>query len=73
MPFKMHKIIFFSGKKEQKKGVPTLPKIFRTVTRNTLMAFRCRVDGSSIYAYMWSIIDMPKKAVQMAQPFFYLA
>ena len=33
MPFKMHKILFF-----QKKiiRVPTLPKIFRPVTRNTL-------------------------------------
>ena len=37
MPFKMHKIIFFSRKKIIKKiCVPTLPKIFRPVTRNTL-------------------------------------
>ena len=33
MPFKMHKIIFFP----QKMCVPTLPQIFQTVTRNTLI------------------------------------
>ena len=33
MPFKMHKIIYFF----QEKNVPTLPKIFRPVTRNTLL------------------------------------
>ena len=37
-PFKMHKIIFFARKKIIKKlCVPTLPKIFRPVTRNTLI------------------------------------
>ena len=44
MPFKMHKIIFFSGKKKylKKKIIcadPTLPKIFRPVTLNTLIFF----------------------------------
>ena len=33
MPFKMHKIVFFPPKKF-KKCVPTVPKIFRPVTRN---------------------------------------
>ena len=39
MPLKMHKtIFFFPGKKIIKKiSVPTLPKIFRPVTRNTLI------------------------------------
>ena len=38
MPFKMHKMIFFQKKKIIKKiCVPTLPKIFRPVTRNTLI------------------------------------
>ena len=37
MPFKMHKIRFFSRKKIVKKiSVPTLPKIFGPVTQNTL-------------------------------------
>ena len=37
-PFKMHKIIFFPEKKIIKKNkcVPALPKIFRSITRNTL-------------------------------------
>ena len=40
MPFKMHKITFFPEKKIfKKKCVPTLPKIFRPVTRNTLTFF----------------------------------
>ena len=41
MHFKMHKIIFF----QKKKCVPTLPKIFRSVTRNTLIFYLalCRV------------------------------
>ena len=34
MPFKMHKIIFFP---EKKICVPTLPKIFRPITRNMLI------------------------------------
>ena len=34
MPLKMHKIIFFSRKK---KCVPTLPRIFRPINRNTLI------------------------------------
>ena len=34
MPFKMHKIVFFP-----EKSVPTLSKIFRPVTRNTLIFF----------------------------------
>ena len=35
-PFKMHKIIyFFPEKKLFKKCVPSLPKISRSVTRNT--------------------------------------
>ena len=36
-PFKMHKLYFFPEKKIIKKNyyVPTLPKIFRPVTRNT--------------------------------------
>ena len=33
MPFKMHKIIYYF----QKKNVPTLPKIVRPVTGNTLL------------------------------------
>ena len=37
MPFKMHKINFFSCKKKRKKSVPTLPKIFRSVARNPLI------------------------------------
>ena len=38
MPFKMHKIIFFQEKKYLKKiCMPTLPKIFRHVTQNTLI------------------------------------
>ena len=36
MPFKMHKIIYFFQKNIKKKYVPTLPKIFRPVTLNTL-------------------------------------
>ena len=38
MPFKMHKImLFFSEKKMLKKiYVPTLPKMFKTVTRKPL-------------------------------------
>ena len=45
MPFKMHKIIFFSRKISLKKTkkkqvcVPTLPKIFRPVAQNTLIFF----------------------------------
>ena len=49
MPFKMHKIIFFSRKKNiiffsrnknnKKMCVPTLPKILRPVTRNTFIFF----------------------------------
>ena len=41
MPFKMHKIMFFPEKKLKKICVPiaTLPKIFRPVTRNTLIFF----------------------------------
>ena len=35
MPFKMHKIIIIFP--EKKICVPTLPKIFRPVTRNTLI------------------------------------
>ena len=36
----MHKIIFFSRKKVIKKiCVPTLPKIFRPVSRNTLFFY----------------------------------
>ena len=35
MPFKMHKIIFFSRKKNEKKCVPNLPQISRPVTQNT--------------------------------------
>ena len=34
MPFKMHKMIYFSRKKIY---MPTLPKIFRHITRNTLI------------------------------------
>ena len=37
MPFKMHKIIFFQEKKIKTICVPTLPKMFRPVTRNTLI------------------------------------
>ena len=40
MPFKMHKIIFFFKKKKNNQKiicVPTLPKIFRPVTQNTLI------------------------------------
>ena len=39
MPFKMHKIIKKRSRKNIKKKicVPTLPKIFRPVTRNTLI------------------------------------
>ena len=38
MPFKMHKIIYLSQKKIIKKiCVSTLPKIFRPLTRNTLI------------------------------------
>ena len=38
MPFKMHKIILFSRKKKRKKiCVPTVPKVFRPVTRNMLI------------------------------------
>ena len=36
MPFKMHKFFFFFQKKK-KISVPSLPKIFRPVTRNTLI------------------------------------
>ena len=40
MPFKMHKIIFcFPEKKDKEICVPTLPEIFRPVTRNTLIFF----------------------------------
>ena len=38
MPFKMHKIYHFPEKKLIKNiCVPTIPKIFRAVTRNTLI------------------------------------
>ena len=39
MPFKMHKIIFFFQIKKivKKLCVPTLPKIFKPFTRNTLI------------------------------------
>ena len=36
-PIKMHKIIFFPEKKCLKKCEPTPPKIFRRVTRSTLI------------------------------------
>ena len=40
MPFKMHKIMFFPENKNNfKKFVPTLPKIFRPVTRNTFFYY----------------------------------
>ena len=39
MPFKMHEINFFFQKKEIKICVPTLPKISRPDTRNTLIFF----------------------------------
>ena len=42
LPFKIHKIIFFFQKNKnnlKKMCVPTLPKIFRPVTRNTLIFF----------------------------------
>ena len=56
MPFKMHKIIFF-----QKKSmcVPTLPKISRPVTRNTIMFYLALLVmmpvymGPKIYMYMY--------------------
>ena len=39
MPFKMHKTIFFFSKKDQTHVlVPTLPKIFSRITRNTLIS-----------------------------------
>ena len=39
LPFQMHKIIIFQEKKiiEIKICMPTLPKVFRPVTRNTLI------------------------------------
>ena len=39
MPFKMHKIDFFFQKRKdfKKVYVPTLPKIFRPLTQNTLI------------------------------------
>ena len=45
MPFKMYKIIFSPQKQKQNKKicVPTLPKIFRPVTRNTLNFFIYRM------------------------------
>ena len=36
MPFKLHKIIFFFSRKKN-VYLPTLPKIFRPVTQNTLI------------------------------------
>ena len=41
MPFKMNKIIFISRRRKifEKMCVPTLPKIFRPVARNTLIFF----------------------------------
>ena len=42
--FKMHKIIFFS--KKIKICVPTLPKMFRSVTRNTLIFYLAYVQYS---------------------------
>ena len=54
MPFKMHKIIKkFPEKKKKYKYicVPTLPQIFRPVTRNTLIfcppPFRRKAEGHS--------------------------
>ena len=41
MPFKMHKIIIFPEKKRKRLCVPTLPKIFGTVTRYALIIFIC--------------------------------
>ena len=35
-PFKMHESNFFHKKKIKEICVPTIPKIFRHVTRNTL-------------------------------------
>ena len=39
MPFKMYKILFFPEKENNQKNicVPTLPKIFRPATQNTLI------------------------------------
>ena len=50
MPSKMHKIIFFFSEKQKKTCVPTLPEIFRPVTRNTLIFFYLALlHGSYIY------------------------
>ena len=49
MPFKMHKIIFFFQKKKSK--VPTLPKIFSSVTPNTLI-FLFGLRGFSTLEYL---------------------
>ena len=49
LPFKTHKIIFFPEKKILKKiCVPTLPKIFRPVIRNT-------------YFFNWPYINFNQK------------
>ena len=39
LSFKMHKIIIFPEKKIKKIRVPTLPKLFRLVIRNTLIFY----------------------------------
>ena len=46
MPFKMHKIILFPEKNIKRICVPTLPKMFRPVTRNTL--FFAELQGAGI-------------------------
>ena len=52
MPFKMHQIIFFFQKKKiiKKICVPTLPKMFRPVTRNTLIFLFGPMAPSEIFS-----------------------
>ena len=51
MPFKMHKVFLFP---EKKMCVPTLPKIFRPVNRNTLFFFIiCTVLGPLLFVVIF--------------------
>ena len=63
MPFKIHKITSFSRKKKQlKKSVPTLPKIFRPLTRNTLISL------FGLVILQWLNPPMPEPTLFVVSP-----
>ena len=57
MPFKMHKIIIIKT-----KCVPTVPKIFRSVTRKTLFLLFGLVMGELVDSYYAKELGQYKKA-----------